>query len=210
MMTGKQFTSVTAAAIIAATSVLAPGAFAQSTTQPADPNSPAANPPAATVPAVSPDASKPGAAPATKAEAPTAAPATTTAATGAHLTQQSPDQVSANTYIGQSVYNAKNESVGKVTDLIMERKGGIVAAIVGVGGFLGIGRKDVAVPINNIEIAQNTQDGTVRLTTSETAESLKSAPEYKTLAMQAAERVPANSTNGTLPTDTTSTSSTNK
>jgi sporulation protein YlmC with PRC-barrel domain len=185
MMTGKLFTSVTTAAIFAATSVLAPGAFAQSTTKTADPNAPAATAPAATAPA-------------------------TPAATGTYLTQQSPDQVSADTYIGQSVYNAKNESVGKVTDLIMEKKGGIVAAIVGVGGFLGIGRKDVAVPITNIEVAQNTQDGTVKLSTSETAESLKSAPEYKTLAMQAAEKAPANSTTGTLPTDSTATSSTNK
>jgi sporulation protein YlmC with PRC-barrel domain len=203
-MTGKLLTTVASAAIFATTSVLATGAFAQSATQPADPNAPAA---AQTTPAT-PDPAKP-AVPTTTAQTPAAAPATTTttASTGTYLTEQAADQVSANTYIGQSVYNANNESVGKVTDLIMQKEGGLVAAIVGVGGFLGIGQKDVAVPIHSINVAQNTQDGSVKLTTSETAESLKSAPEFKTLAMQSAEKAPA--TTGTTPMDKTTTSSTN-
>jgi sporulation protein YlmC with PRC-barrel domain len=207
MMTGKLLTSVAATAIFAASSILAPAAFAQSATQPADVNPPAAAAPANTdaAPAMKTDAP----APAMKTEAPAPAPTTATADAGTYLTAQSADQVSANTYIGQSVYNAKNESVGKVTDLIMEKKGGIVAAVVGVGGFLGIGGKDVAVPIGNIDVAQNAQDGTVKLTTSETAESLKSAPEFKTLSMQAAEKAPSNATTGMVP-DTTSTSSTSK
>jgi len=203
-MTGKLLNSVASAAVLAATSIFATGAFAQSATQPADPNAPAAQ----TAPAT-PDATKP-AVPTTTAQTPARAPdpATKTAETGTYLTQQSPDQVSANTYIGQSVYNANNESVGKVTDLIMQKEGGIVAAIVGVGGFLGIGQKDVAVPIHSINVAQNAQDGSVKLTTSETAESLKTAPQFKTLAMQSAEKAPAST--GTTPMDTTSTSSTNK
>ena len=204
-MTGKLLTSVASAAIFAASSVFATGAFAQAATQPADANAPAAQ----TAPATpaTPDVAKP-AMPATTAETPAAAPApaTTTADAGTYLTQQEADQVSANTYIGQSVYNANNESVGKVTDLLMQKEGGIVAAVVGVGGFLGIGQKDVAVPIHNINVAQNAEDGTVKLTTTETAESLKAAPEFKTLAMQAAEKAPAPA--GTTPMDTTSTSST--
>jgi hypothetical protein len=188
-MTAKMFTTVAAGAILATASVFAPAAFAQSATQPADNNTPAMK-----------------MAPATSA----AAPATTIgAAAGSYLTAQSPDQVSANTYIGQSVYNGSNESIGKVTDLIMQKQGGIVAAVVGVGGFLGIGQKNVAVPIGNVTVAQNTQDGTVKLTTSETAESLKAAPEFKTLEMQSAEKAPTNSGAGMAPaTDNTSTGST--
>jgi sporulation protein YlmC with PRC-barrel domain len=132
-----------------------------------------------------------------------------TAAAETYLTTQSPDQVSANTYIGQSVYNGGNESIGKVNDLIMQKQGGIVAAVVGVGGFLGIGEKNVAVPINKITVAQNAQDGTVKLTTSETADSLKTAPEFKTLEMQSAEKAPTSSGAGMAPaTDNTSTGST--
>jgi hypothetical protein len=57
--------------------------------------------------------------------------------------------------------------------------------------------------MDKITVAQNAQDGSVKLTTSETAESLKAAPEFKTLQMQAAEKAP---TPGTM--DTTATGST--
>jgi sporulation protein YlmC with PRC-barrel domain len=189
-MTAKMFTTVAAGAIFATASVFAPAAFAQSATQPADNSAPAMK-----------------MAPAATATAPAAT--ADSAATGSYLTAQSPDQVSANTYIGQSVYNGNNESIGKVTDLIMQKQGGIVAAVVGVGGFLGIGQKNVAVPIGNVTVAQNTQDGTVKLTTSETVDTLKAAPEFKTLEMQSAEKAPTNSGTGMAPaTDNTSTGST--
>ncbi|PZM07749.1 PRC-barrel domain-containing protein [Rhizobium tubonense] len=189
-MTAKMFTTAAAGAIFATASVFAPAAFAQSATQPADNSAPAMK-----------------TAPATSATAPAAT--TNAAASGSYLTQQSPDQISANTYIGQSVYNGNNESIGEVNDLIMEKQGGIVAAVIGVGGFLGIGQKNVAVPISSVTLAQNTQDGSVKLTTSETVDTLKAAPEFKTLAMQSAEKAPTNSGAGVAPaTDNTSTGST--
>jgi hypothetical protein len=178
-MTSKFLITVTAGAVFATASAFAPAALAQSTTQPS-----------------------------TTTTAPVATSATATP-TGSYLTQQSQDQVSANTYIGQSVYNGGNQSIGKVSDLIMQKQGGIVAAVVGVGGFLGIGAKNVAVPIANISVAQN-QDGTVKLTTSESVDSLKAAPEFKTLEMQSAEKAPTTLPgNGMAPaTDSSSTGST--
>ena len=131
---------------------------------------------------------------------------TTTASSAGYLTQQAPDQISANTYIGQKVFNANNDNVGSINDLIMKKDGGIVAAIVGVGGFLGIGEKNVAVPMENIAVSQNAEGSDMKLTTTETAESLKAAPEFKTLAMQSAERNNANT--GVGMTDSTTTSST--
>ncbi|WP_313057279.1 PRC-barrel domain-containing protein, partial [Agrobacterium cavarae] len=80
-----------------------------------------------------------------------------------------------------SVYTSADESIGNVTNLILEENGGIVAAVVGVGGFLGIGTKDVAVPMDKLTMTRDTNNGTVRLTTTETAESLKAAPEFMTL-----------------------------
>jgi hypothetical protein len=199
-MTSKLLTTVAAGALFA--TAFAPAAFSQTAPQPADPaatNQAAPADPAAPKP-VTPDVTKPAG---DAAQAPAAKPSTDVAQ-GTYLTEQAPDQVSANTYIGQSVYNANNESIGSINDLIMKKDGGIVAAIVGVGGFLGIGEKDVAVPIEKIAIAQNTQDGSLKLTTTtETAESLKAAPEFKTLAMQAAEKAPA-----ATGTDTTATGST--
>ncbi|MBY5353699.1 PRC-barrel domain containing protein [Rhizobium leguminosarum] len=200
-MTRKLLTTVAAGALFA--TAFAPAAFSQAAPQPADPAAPTQAAPAnpAAPKPMTPDVTKPAG---DAAQAPAAAPTADTAQAG-YLTEQAPDQISANTYIGQSVYNAKNESIGSIDDLIMKKDGGIVAAIVGVGGFLGIGKKDVAVPMEKITVAQNTQDGSVKLTTSETSESLKAAPEFKTLAMLAAEKAPAPAATGT---DTTATGST--
>jgi sporulation protein YlmC with PRC-barrel domain len=179
-MTRKLLTTVAAGALFA--TAFAPAAFSQSATQPATPGAPAtqASPVDPAAPPKVPDAM-----------APAATTDTAQVGAGTYLTEQSADQVSANTYIGQSVYNGQNESIGNVNDLIMKKDGGIVAAVIGVGGFLGIGEKNVAVPMEKVTIAQNTQDGSVKLTTSETAESLKAAPEFKTLQMLSAEKAPA-------------------
>ncbi|AHF82655.1 photosystem reaction center subunit H [Rhizobium leguminosarum bv. trifolii WSM1689] len=196
-MTRKLLTTVAAGALFA--TAFAPAAFSQTAPQPADPAAPAQTAPADPAAPMTPDVTKPAG---DAAQAPAPAPTADTAQ-AAYLTEQAPDQVSANTYIGQSVYNGNNESIGSVNDLILKKDGGMVAAIVGVGGFLGIGEKNVAVPMEKITVAQNTQDGSVKLTTSETAESLKAAPEFKTLAMQSAEKAPA-----ATGTDTTATGST--
>ncbi len=186
-MTRKLLTTVAAGALFA--TAFAPVAFSQSATQPASPSAPSMSAPADPA-APKPDTMKP-AGDAAQAPAPAATTDTAQAGGGTYLTEQSADQVSANTYIGQAVYNGTNESIGNVNDLIMKKDGGLVAAVIGVGGFLGIGEKNVAVPMEKITVAQNTTDGSVKLTTSETAETLKAAPEFKTLQMQSAEKAPA-------------------
>lgn len=118
----------------------------------------------------------------TNTMAPTAGSTAAAAGDPTYLTQQSETQVSANDYIGKQIYNAGDESIGKVNDLILEENGGIVAAVVGVGGFLGIGEKDVALPMSKVSMTRDAQNNNdVRLTTTETAEALQSAPEFKTL-----------------------------
>jgi len=138
----------------------------------------------------------------------TMAPAATTAAAPTmsddYLTTQTSTQVSANAFIGKAVYNTANESIGDINDLIIEENGGIVAAVVGVGGFLGLGEKDVAVPMSKITITREADGNDLKLTTSETAELLKAAPEFKTLDDQRAEA----DSKTVMPADTTTTSST--
>lgn len=204
-MTGKLFTSVAAGAIFATASVLSPMAFAQAQ-QPS--NGDSGNAPLSQSAPATPGAAKPDSAtPQNNAQAPTAT--TGTEQTGGYLTAQSADQISAKTYMGQSVYNGQNESIGSISDLILQKQGGVVAAVIGVGGFLGIGQKNVAVPFDKITATQNAQDGTVKLTATETAESLKAAPEFKTLSMQASEKAASSAGSSTMPgTDSTTTSST--
>lgn len=155
-----------AAAVLLGSTAIAPFAYAQDATSPA-PASP-------TMPAPAEN----GTAPSAGAMVPSD---TSAAATGGYLTQQSTTQISANDFIGQSVHTAGDETIGDINDLIIEEKGGIVAAVIGVGGFLGVGEKDVAVPMDKITVTHDTAKNEVRLTTTETAESLKAAPEFKPL-----------------------------
>ena len=206
-MTNKLLTSVAAGAIFLGAAI-APAAFAQDTTQPQ--TAPTMEAPA-TTPDAAPDAgqvqpmddmNK------AQTETPAAAdPATDAAAAtpDTYLTEQAETQISANTYIGQSVYNSADESIGSISDLILEKDGGITAAVIGVGGFLGIGEKAVAVPFNNITVIQAPDGGEVKLTTTETSESLQAAPEFKTLSQKVAEReqVDTSTTSSTDPAPAT-------
>jgi sporulation protein YlmC with PRC-barrel domain len=53
--------------------------------------------------------------------------------------------------VGLSVYNDKNESVGSINDLLTDKSGKIVAVVIGVGGFLGVGEHLVAVPFEKVK-----------------------------------------------------------
>ena len=67
-------------------------------------------------------------------------------AQGITLAQESPDQWRASKLVGLRVYGPDNKSVGKITDVLVGKDGRAQDVIIGVGGFLGIGEKDVAVP----------------------------------------------------------------
>ena len=53
--------------------------------------------------------------------------------------------------VGLSVYNDNNESIGSINDLLMDRSGNIKAAVLSVGGFLGVGSQLVAIPFDKIK-----------------------------------------------------------
>jgi sporulation protein YlmC with PRC-barrel domain len=54
---------------------------------------------------------------------------------------------------GLNVYNDKNENVGSINDLLMDKSGNIKAAVISVGGFLGVGSRLVAVPFDKIKFS---------------------------------------------------------
>jgi hypothetical protein len=118
------------------------------------------------------------------------------------ITMQEENEVSANTYVGQSLYNMEDESIGEITDLIFSDDGGARTAVVGVGGFLGIGQKDVGVNFDMITIEQQPDSTDVRLVIEATREDLENAPEYMDLDDQAAEQdaemAPATDTGGAM------------
>ena len=76
--------------------------------------------------------------------------------------------------MGQTVYNDKDEGVGKVEDIIIAPDKAVSYAIVGVGGFLGLGKHDVAIPVNQFKVT----DGKLVLAGA-TKDALKAMPEFE-------------------------------
>ncbi len=54
--------------------------------------------------------------------------------------------------LGKSVYNDENKTVGKIDDVIVAPDKAVSYAIVGVGGFLGVGKHDVAIPVSQFKV----------------------------------------------------------
>jgi len=67
------------------------------------------------------------------------------ASEGGFVTYQQADQLLGSGLMNANVRGADNENIGTVSDLVLDRDGQIVAVVVGVGGFLGIGQKNVAI-----------------------------------------------------------------
>tara|TARA_E500000318_G_scaffold511_2_gene646 strand:+ start:29054 stop:29956 length:903 start_codon:yes stop_codon:yes gene_type:complete len=89
------------------------------------------------------------------------------------------DQILASTLIGKSVYGStamNAEPIGDINDVVMTTGGDVVAAVIGVGGVLGIGEKDVAVDINRLQWVP--VDDRRRLVADATKEELKKAPAF--------------------------------
>jgi sporulation protein YlmC with PRC-barrel domain len=55
--------------------------------------------------------------------------------------------------VGLNVYNDKNETVGSINELLMDKSGNIKAAVLSVGGFLGMGSHYVAVPFDHLKFS---------------------------------------------------------
>src|SRR6516164_10497965 len=52
----------------------------------------------------------------------------------------------------QDVYDPSDKKIGEIMDVLVDREGKVTALIIGVGGFLGAGEKDVAVPFNAVRV----------------------------------------------------------
>jgi putative membrane protein len=68
-----------------------------------------------------------------------------------YLTRQAPTDWTAEALIGRTVENSNGDNLGEINNVIINEKGNVVAAVIGVGGFLGIGEKNVAVPFDALD-----------------------------------------------------------
>jgi putative membrane protein len=88
--------------------------------------------------------------------------------------QPTGDQIRAQDVIGTGVVNTKGDKVGKVTDLVIDQNK-VEYAVVSVGGFLGIGDKNVAIPLGQLKLGKDKS----YLLSAETEDQLKQMPEYQ-------------------------------
>ena len=75
-----------------------------------------------------------------------------------------------------NVYDPSENKIGDVSDLIIDSDGNVTAAVISVGGFLGVGEKDVEIPFKELKIS--VRGGKDWLTLNRTKDELKLAPAY--------------------------------
>ncbi|WP_024514223.1 PRC-barrel domain-containing protein [Bradyrhizobium sp. Tv2a-2] len=80
-------------------------------------------------------------------------------------------------YYKQSVYDPKETKIGDIDDVLVDKGGKITGLVVGVGGFLGAGEKDVIVPFSDVKTTKKNDKWW--LTLDATKDGLKNAPGFK-------------------------------
>jgi sporulation protein YlmC with PRC-barrel domain len=76
----------------------------------------------------------------------------------------------------QSIYDKSENKIGKIDNLVVDKDGKISSVIVGVGGFLGMGQKDVEIPYTDINMVS--RDGKNWLEVDRSKDQLQSAPSF--------------------------------
>jgi len=110
-----------------------------------------------------------------------------------YIAKDTPDLWRTSEIKGVEVYNDRNEKIGSVDDVLLDPHGKVKAVVIGVGGFLGVGERNVAVPFeelhwqmttnapakNGQQVAQATEHPTRATLPGVTKEQLQQAPEFK-------------------------------
>jgi sporulation protein YlmC with PRC-barrel domain len=102
---------------------------------------------------------------------------TTTQGQLTYFAKPASDWVPVATYYNQDIYNKSGEKIGSVKDLLISPDGRIHAAVLNVGRFLGLGDRDVAVPLSSV-VVDRRPDG-ARITIDVAKETLQNAPAFE-------------------------------
>jgi sporulation protein YlmC with PRC-barrel domain len=156
---------------VALSALLVSGALAQ---QPSPGPQPSANPPAAAQDKTSP----PPAAAQDKASPTPAAAENKSGAKAEFVMSQKPDQWLASKFKGTDVLGSDNKKIGDVSDILFDKSGKIEAFVVSVGGFLGMGAKEVALAPSAFEVVPGDKGGSDKLKVALTTDELKQAQNF--------------------------------
>ena len=118
--------------------------------------------------------------PATKSDQAMPAPqANQSAGKADFVATQKPDQWLASRFKGTDVLGADNKKIGDVSDILFDKSGKIEAFVVSVGGFLGMGAKEVALAPSSFDVVPGTNGGSDKLKISMSQDQLKQAQNFK-------------------------------
>jgi sporulation protein YlmC with PRC-barrel domain len=137
----------------------------------------------------------------TQPTAPTDSKPAAAAAKGNFISEQSSSQWMTSNLIGASVYGPDDKSIGSINDIVLDTSGAAEGAVVGVGGFLGIGEKNVAVPFKDLKVTKKDNGKVDKVMLSMTKEDLKNAPSFMTFAEKQAKADRATTGSTRNPTD---------
>ena len=127
-------------------------------------------------------------APGQKPPATQQAPAPKAPVAGQIMIQEAGTALASKDLIGQTVYAPDDAKIGSISDLIVSKDGkSLQGFVIGIGGFLGIGERNVALQMDKLKITP-AADGTVKLTMDAKKEELANAPPFKSLREVVLER----------------------
>jgi hypothetical protein len=162
------------------------GAMAQS--NPSTSTTPSTPPAASSSPAdsskPSTDMNKPSTSGASSATS-TPSSGTASSSTGAmagekkFVSTQNPDQWLASKFKGTDVVGADDKKIGDVSDILFDKEGKIEAFVISVGGFLGVGSKDVALAPTAFEVVKGKEGSSDKLKLAMSQEELKQAQNFE-------------------------------
>lgn len=99
-----------------------------------------------------------------------------TASAPAQILSAVPAGTTISNFYNQNVYDPQDNKIGTIDDMLLDNDGRVTALLIGVGGFLGMGEKDVAVAFNSIQATQKNNAWHLMLNT--TKDALKNAPGF--------------------------------
>jgi sporulation protein YlmC with PRC-barrel domain len=94
------------------------------------------------------------------------------------VTVQPAGQWLASQFIGEVVTNNAGERIGNINDLLFDKSGRVASVVIGIGGFLGIGEKNVAIPFSSLSITADSNGKRV-IGVPLSKERLQAAPDFK-------------------------------
>ena len=100
-------------------------------------------------------------------------PAPTSATTSAPRVYS--DQWRASKLIGLNVYNDKNEKLGDINEILLDKSGKVEGVVIGVGGFLGMGEHDIKVDMSKLKFTNESVRTSSTTSTTTTGEATRPA-----------------------------------